>query len=149
MQGADHKAASELVLRLEQQQQTFTALNVPEKPILSVLRNFSAPIKLEVEGQTEEDLTFLLAHDTDSFTRWEASQTLQRSLIIKLYNAAIEKSEVQSFACKHCESCNLLRALLSLYSSVLKIAMLTMRLRDKLHSQRSAIDRTVSHLKTC
>lgn len=96
VQGADTKPATELVLRLEQQQQIFTVLDVPEKPVLSVLRNFSAPVKLEVEGQTEEDLTFLLANDTDSFTRWEASQTLQRSLIIKLYNAAAERSQVRS-----------------------------------------------------
>lgn len=94
LQGADAKAGNELVLRLEQQQQAFTILNVPEKPVLSVLRNFSAPVKLEVEGQTEEDLTFLLAHDTDSFTRWEASQTLQRSLIVNLYKAAASKSGV-------------------------------------------------------
>ncbi len=94
LQGATAKASSELVLRLEEQQQSFTILDVPEKPVLSVLRNFSAPVKLEVVGQSEEDLTFLLAHDTDSFTRWEASQTLQRALICKLYNAAASRSEV-------------------------------------------------------
>ncbi len=37
----------------------------------SLLRNFSAPVKLTVEGQTDEDLVFLLARDTgrlESFT---------------------------------------------------------------------------------
>ncbi len=47
-----------------------------------------------MEGQSEEDLLFLLARDTDSFSKWEASQTLQRSLLLKLYNAAKEGSEV-------------------------------------------------------
>jgi len=49
---------------------------------------------MQVEGQTEEDLLFLLARDTDSFSKWEASQTLQRSLLLKLYNAAKQGSEV-------------------------------------------------------
>ena len=39
-------------------------------------------------GQTDEDLTFLLAHDTDMFSRWEASQRLGRQLLLSLYVAA-------------------------------------------------------------
>ena len=34
------------------------------RPVPSLLRGFSAPVKLTVEGQTEDDLAFLLAHDT-------------------------------------------------------------------------------------
>ncbi len=95
LQGSKASASDELVLKLEELHQTFMILDVPEKPILSALRNFSAPVKLEVEGQTEEDLIFLLAHDTDTFNRWEASQTLQRNLVVKLYNAAIKRPEVR------------------------------------------------------
>lgn len=93
-QGSNAAASDELVLRLEELEQTFTLLDVPEKPILSVLRNFSAPVKLQVEDQTDEDLAFLLAHDTDSFSKWEASQALQRGLILRLYNAASEGQQV-------------------------------------------------------
>ena len=43
---------------------------------------------LQVEGQTDEELAFLLGHDSDPFCRWEAGQTLLRALLTKLYNAA-------------------------------------------------------------
>ena len=42
----------------------------------------------QVEGQTDEELAFLLAHDPDPFCRWEAGQTLLRALLTKLYGAA-------------------------------------------------------------
>jgi hypothetical protein len=37
-----------IVLRLEKAEQTFVFTEVSEKPVLSALRSFSAPIKLEV-----------------------------------------------------------------------------------------------------
>jgi aminopeptidase N len=43
---------------------------VPSRPVASLLRDFSAPVKLSVEGQTPEDLAFLFAHDSDPFNRW-------------------------------------------------------------------------------
>ena len=95
MQGIKAEAGNDIVLRLDKLDQTFTFAEVDEKPTLSVLRTFSAPVKLTVLGQTEEDLTFLLAHDTDSFSKWEAGQALQRGLILRLYKAACEASEVR------------------------------------------------------
>lgn len=43
-----------------------------------------------MEGQTDEDLVFLLAHDSDPFCRWEAGQRLLRGLLTSLYTAASE-----------------------------------------------------------
>ena len=42
----------------------------------------------QVEGQTEDELVFLLAHDTDAFCRWEAGQRLLRGLLTSLYTSA-------------------------------------------------------------
>ncbi len=42
----------------------------------------------QVEGQSDEDLAFLLAHDSDPFCRWEAGQRLLRGLLTSLYTAA-------------------------------------------------------------
>ncbi len=42
---------------------------------------------MQVEGQTEDELVFLLAHDKDSFCRWEAGQRLLRGLLTSLYSA--------------------------------------------------------------
>ena len=56
---------------------------VDSKPIPSLLRNFSAPIKLQY-SYTEEDLYFLMVHDTDGFNRWNAAQSLATQVIMNL-----------------------------------------------------------------
>lgn len=94
MQDNTSDLGDETVLELKDATQSFTFTSVPEKPVLSALRGFSAPVSLKVEGETEEDLIFLLAHDTDSFNKWEASQRLQKDLIGKLYLAGLEAQEV-------------------------------------------------------
>lgn len=43
-----------------------------------------------MEGQSDEDLVFLLANDKDPFCRWEAGQRLLRGLLTTLYTAATE-----------------------------------------------------------
>jgi aminopeptidase N len=55
--------------------QTFSFKGLSEEPVLSVLRGFSAPVKLEME-RSDEELAFLMAKDSDDFNRWEAGQTL-------------------------------------------------------------------------
>jgi aminopeptidase N len=57
------------VLKLEQAEQTFVFTGVPVRPVPSLLRDFSAPVKMAVEGQSTEDLIFLFAHDSDPFNR--------------------------------------------------------------------------------
>ena len=56
---------------------------VAEKPRLSLLRNFSAPLKVEY-ACTEEELLFLFRHDQDPFNRWEAGQCLASRLLLGL-----------------------------------------------------------------
>jgi len=65
----------ERVLELREAEQSFTFEGVSEEPVLSVLRGFSAPVKLEME-RGDDELAFLMANDSDSFNRWEAGQTL-------------------------------------------------------------------------
>ena len=60
---------------LENAEQIYCFEEVQEAPIPSLLRNFSAPVKLDFE-ESDEDLAFRLAHDSDSFNRWEAGQKL-------------------------------------------------------------------------
>ncbi|MDM8543039.1 aminopeptidase N [Desulfococcaceae bacterium HSG9] len=54
---------------------TLNFINVPEAPVPSLLRGFSAPVKLKAD-YNDEELLFLLANDTDGFNRWEAGQQL-------------------------------------------------------------------------
>ena len=49
----------------------------------------------QVEGQDEEQLRFLLAHDRDPFSRWEAGQRLLRMLLTALYSTAADESKVR------------------------------------------------------
>ncbi len=77
------------ILVLSAETETFTFPNLAVKPVLSLLRGFSAPVKIEWERNAEE-WAFLLAHDSDSFNRWEAGQKLASQVIWQLvedYNA--------------------------------------------------------------
>lgn len=71
------------VLELTETQQTFTFADVPAKPLPSLLRNFSAPVIVDYDYGNDE-LAFLLAHDSDAFNRWEAGQRLATRELLAL-----------------------------------------------------------------
>ena len=77
------KAAPTRLIELREQEQTFTFADVPEHPVPSLLRGFSAPVKLAMERGRSE-LAFLMAHDTDTFNRWDAGQTLATRILLDL-----------------------------------------------------------------
>ena len=74
------------ILILKERSQTFTFDGLQGEVVPSLLRSFSAPIKLLPEnGEVNESyLAFLAAHDTDNFNRWEAGQKLYTSLVFKI-----------------------------------------------------------------
>lgn len=59
---------SKFALWIFQKEEEFVFANIPERPIPSLLRNYSAPIRLDSD-LTDSDLFFLLAHDSDEFNR--------------------------------------------------------------------------------
>jgi aminopeptidase N len=63
------------VLEVTEREQTFTFDDIAAKPVPSILRGFSAPVKL-VTDLSDDDLRLLQVHDTDGFNKWEAGQTL-------------------------------------------------------------------------
>ena len=63
------------VLILDQENKQFRFTGITEKPVLSVNRNFAAPVKVESDI-SEAELAFLMAHDSDPFNRWDAGQQL-------------------------------------------------------------------------
>jgi aminopeptidase N len=69
------------VIVLDQPVQHVRLHNVPDTPILSALRGFSAPVNLTTDAPAR-DAYGLLAADPDLFNRWEAGQTLARDLIL-------------------------------------------------------------------
>ncbi|GBE44420.1 aminopeptidase N [bacterium BMS3Bbin10] len=61
------------LIHLREAEQTFRFGGIPSPPVLSLLRGFSAPVKLTA-NLNERDLEFLMAHDSDLFNRWQAGQ---------------------------------------------------------------------------
>ena len=68
------------VIELTKPSQTFLFTGVAERPVPSVNRGFSAPVKLALPIEAD-DLRFLAAHDSDPFNRWQAVQTLGMILL--------------------------------------------------------------------
>lgn len=55
---------------------------VDQPPVVSLLRNFSAPVNL-VFNYTDEELAFLIQHETNGFNQWQASQTLLERILLQ------------------------------------------------------------------
>nr|KJB20634.1 hypothetical protein B456_003G157400 [Gossypium raimondii] len=71
------------VLRVTKKEEEFVFCDIFERPIPSLLRGYSAPVRLESD-LSDSDLFFLLAHDSDEFNRWESGQVLARKLMLSL-----------------------------------------------------------------
>ena len=80
---ASTTASTIKTLEVKKETETFTFLNINEKPMLSLNRDFTSPVKIVVQ-QTNDDLAFLFAHDSDEFNRWEAGQTLAMNTLLGL-----------------------------------------------------------------
>jgi aminopeptidase N len=80
------------LLVLEEAQQSFVFQGVNEQPVPSLLRGFSAPVKLEYP-YSSSDLAVLMAHDSDAFVRWEAAQLLAQGQILRNVENLAEGSE--------------------------------------------------------
>ena len=78
------------VIELTEAEQT-VSFPCPSRPVPSLLRGFSAPVIIERDTSQEERL-LLLAHDTDTFNRWEASRQLGKEQLIAMLNDGAEPS---------------------------------------------------------
>ncbi len=81
------------LLEVTAREQVFEFLNVSEMPVPSLLRGFSAPVKLDYP-YTDAELVFLMAHDSDGFNRWDAGQRLAQRLLLKLVDGAPEAMDM-------------------------------------------------------
>lgn len=80
------------VLKLNQPEQFYIFQNILEEPIPSILRDFSAPVKIQMEKpSSEEELAFLMSYDTDSFNKWDAGNRLSSQLILSLAELTIDE----------------------------------------------------------
>ena len=70
------------VLELREPEEVFRFVDVPCRPTPSLLRGFSAPVKVRYD-YGDESLMFLMAHDSDGFNRWDAAQLLAQRVILR------------------------------------------------------------------
>jgi aminopeptidase N len=71
------------VLEIREAEQCFVLKNLASRPVLSLSRDFSAPVKLQ-HRYTPDELMFLMAHDSDGFARWDAAQSLHLRVLDSL-----------------------------------------------------------------
>ena len=71
------------VLEMTTREQEFVFDNVTSRPVPSILRGFSAPVKLTTD-LSDDDLRLLQLNDTDGFNKWEAGQTIALRTIARV-----------------------------------------------------------------
>ena len=80
---------SERMLLLDQAEQTFVFEGIADEPVVSLLRDFSAPVQLNYDYK-DEDLAFLLEHETNGFNQWQVTQMLVNRILLQVQS--VEKS---------------------------------------------------------
>ncbi len=83
LQLRDEAAAAgvERVLLADAAEQTWVFVGVPERPVPSLLRDFSAPVVLDYAA-SDAELIFLMRHDNNGFNRWLSAQTLFERMML-------------------------------------------------------------------
>ena len=81
--GRRSDANGTIVLELRKERESFVFNNIPDEPVPSLLRHFSAPVKVKL-NLTEEERLFLMSYDGDEFNRWDAGQQLAVKLLLEL-----------------------------------------------------------------
>ena len=84
--------AQDRVIDITHNEQTIVFTNVSAQPVPSLLRGFSAPVRLNYAYSLDE-LFFLMVHDSDGFNRWNASQQLGVRIIEDLVAREAELTE--------------------------------------------------------
>ncbi len=91
----DGSNGHEGVFVLDQAEGQLVLEGLPQQPVPSVLRGFSAPVRLETD-LTSTDLLTLFRHDNDPFNRWQAAQSLAMSLLVDAVST-IRRAEAPHF----------------------------------------------------
>jgi len=83
--GENGPAGTERVLIADADVQSWVFIGITERPVPSLLRDFSAPVLLDYAADDAE-LLFLMRHDTNGFNRWLSAQTLFERMLLAVIN---------------------------------------------------------------
>lgn len=92
IQGADFNRNTQ-VIGLKQKEESYVFENIESKPVPSLLRGFSAPVKLKFD-YSRDDLLFLMANDSDGFNRWDAGQSLALDIMLELSQHVLNSEDL-------------------------------------------------------
>ena len=136
LEGEGESGGTTRVLELREPEHTFHFIDVPTRPVPSLLRGFSAPVRLN-STESDVDLRFRLAHDRDDFNRWDAGQTLAIRTILALVE---ERRQGKAWAPPESFSAALGRALTSGADPALLAQVLTLPGEGYLAEQMDVVD---------
>ncbi|CEG58850.1 aminopeptidase N [Legionella fallonii] len=108
------------LVELKESEQKFVFNDLSERPVVSVLREFSAPIRLKYE-LSQDELLFLLRYETDGYAKWDAGQRLVLNCLVDCLRSPKEKWHIPE-------------ALISAFKYILLDESLDTDLRDELIS---------------
>ncbi len=77
------RKAGTINLEIKKPEETFVFQDIPDEPVPSILRGFSAPVKVKID-LTDEERLILMSHDSDEFNRWDAGQQFAAKLLLDL-----------------------------------------------------------------
>jgi aminopeptidase N len=83
---ADGAPIPDGLLELTKREEKFRFEGIAARPVPSILRGFSAPVNLTIE-LADDDLEFLIAHDSDTYNRWQAAQDYATRILIGAVSA--------------------------------------------------------------
>ncbi len=131
------------LLVMEETQQEFTFVDVPEAPVPSLFRDYSAPVKIHFDYSAEQ-LATLIAHDTDAYGRWDAAQRMAENAILRQYRQHTQGAEMDLDSCL----VKAFRGILSDHQAApaLLAEALTLPVEDYLADQLDVVDVDAIHL---
>ena len=83
LKGEESSGSTEMMLHIRNETETFIFVNVPSKPVISLNRGFTSPVKIKLT-QSDDELAFLFSHDSDEFNRWNAGQDLAINTLLNM-----------------------------------------------------------------
>ena len=134
--GEDEPTGTTRVLELREPEHIFHFINVRTRPVPSLLRGFSAPVKIN-SAESDADLRFRLAHDSDDFNRWDAGQTLAIRTLLALVE---ERRQGSAWMLPESFSAAFGRALTSDAEPALLAQVLTLPSESYLAEQMDVVD---------
>ncbi|MBK2095669.1 aminopeptidase N [Francisella philomiragia] len=139
---------AEQVIELTEQKQTYTFENIAVKPVASLFRDFSSPVKVE-HDRAESELLHIVKYDNNAFNRWDSLQQLATNMI--LANSDVSDEFLNAFKSilhdKDLDKALISDALMIPTESTIAEAMPTIMVDDIVNSRKKVINQLADKLK--